>query len=286
MKKQIAKAVCPIFIAVILVLSAIFLIGRYGWKLGGFRSCESAGVAQIQVEEDHIRILGFYPGSFPQGFLGYYAEQEGSTLYVGFKFSSLFGLFETGDFDITIPTKGTVTHIVVKSGQQEITVWPKEETLTDEAEVTENGLSAYEPIVLQYRYALEENWSGQQLVDADMNFMVQNVPPETVGYAVEDLDGNGTPELIIGTNCADVFYEKMVFLLYTVGENGEPVQLFSSIERNRYYFAGGSRFANLGSSSADSSFATTWKLEGEELVDMTCTTDPKDYVQMALTPIV
>ena len=286
MKKQIAKAVCQIFIAVILVLSAIFLIGRYGWKLGGFRSCESAGVAQIQVEEDHIRILGFYPGSFPQGFLGYYAEQEGSTLYVGFKFSSLFGLFETGDFDITIPTKGTVTHIVVKSGQQEITVWPKEETLTDEAEVTENGLSAYEPIVLQYRTALEENWSGQQLVDADMNFMVQNVPPETVGYAVEDLDGNGTPELIIGTNCADVFYEKMVFLLYTVGENGEPVQLFSSIERNRYYFAGGSRFANLGSSSADSSFATTWKLEGEELVDMTCTTDPKDYVQMALTPIV
>ena len=286
MKKQIAKAVCPIFIAVILVLSSIFLIGRYGWKLGGFRSCESAGVAQIQVEEDHIRILGFYPGSFPQGFLGYYAEQEGSTLYVGFKFSSLFGLFETGDFDITIPTKGTVTHIVVKSGQQEITVWPKEETLTDEAEVTENGLSAYEPIVLQYRTALEENWSGQQLVDADMNFMVQNVPPETVGYAVEDLDGNGTPELIIGTNCADVFYEKMVFLLYTVGENGEPVHLFSSIERNRYYFAGGSRFANLGSSSADRSFATTWKLEGEELVDMTCTTDPKDYVQMALTPIV
>lgn len=286
MKKQIAKAVCPIFIAVILVLSSIFLIGRYGWKLGGFRSCESAGVAQIQVEEDHIRILGFYPGSFPQGFLGYYAEQEGSTLYVGFKFSSLFGLFETGDFDITIPTKGTVTHIVVKSGQQEITVWPKEETLTDEAEVTENGLSAYEPIVLQYRTALEENWSGQQLVDADMNFMVQNVPPETVGYAVEDLDGNGTPELIIGTNCADVFYEKMVFLLYTVGENSEPVQLFSSIERNRYYFAGGSRFANLGSSSADRSFATTWKLEGEELVDMTCTTDPKDYVQMALTPIV
>lgn len=286
MKKQIAKAVCPIFIAVSLVLSAIFLIGRYGWKLGGFRSCESAGVAQIQVEEDHIRILGFYPGSFPQGFLGYYAEQEGSTLYVGFKFSSLFGLFETGDFDITIPTKGTITHIVVKSGQQEITVWPKEETLTDEAEVTENGLSAYEPIVLLYRTALEENWSGQQLVDADMNFMVQNVPPETVGYAVEDLDGNGTPELIIGTNCADVFYEKMVFLLYTVGENGEPVQLFSSIERNRYYFAGGSRFANLGSSSADSSFATTWKLEGEELVDMTCTTDPKDYVQMALTPIV
>ena len=253
--------------------------------MGGFNACETAGIEQVNIEEGHVRIRGFYPGSFPTGFLGYHAEQVGDTLYVGFKFSALFGIFETGDFDITIPTKGTVTHIVVKSGQQEITVWPKEETLTDEAEVTENGLSAYEPIVLQYRTALEENWSGQQLVDADMNFMVQNVPPETVGYAVEDLDGNGTPELIIGTNCADVFYEKMVFLLYTVGENGEPVQLFSSIERDRYYYAGGTRFANIGSSAFDDSFATTLKLEGEGLVDMTFTTDPKDYVQMQFVPI-
>ena len=119
----------------------VFLIGRYGWKLCGFNACETAGVEQVNVEENHVSIRGFYPGSFPRGFLGYHAEQEDNTLYVGFKFSALFGMFETGDFNITIPTKETVTQIVVKSGEHEYTVWPKEDELfVSEAEATENGI--------------------------------------------------------------------------------------------------------------------------------------------------
>ena len=391
MKIATIKTIFTILLVLILLLSTIFLVGRYGWKLFGFSVCESAGIEQINVEEDHVRIRGFYPGSFPQGFLGYHAEQDGGTLYVGFKFSGLFGIFETGDFDITIPTKGTVTQIVVKSGEHENTVWPRdEETLPDEAEATENGIyirlersnvysvgwyfenksggmtnadgtalevgkniyldngifstaanlecpvpvmltfsdkdgntiaqanlsydpespvmtvtltadarifvngmevekdavpTVYEPILNQYRTALDEIWTGQQLVDAGMNIMVKDVSPETVGYAVDDLDSNGTPELIIGTISGDQFYGKLIFVLYTVDEDGKPVQIFSSIERNRYYYAGGTQFANIGSSGADSSFVTTLKLEGEGLVDMTFTTDPEDYVQMQLMPI-
>ena len=57
------------------------------------------------------------------------------------------------------------------------------------------------------------------------------------------------------------------------------------MERDRYYYAGGNRFANLGSSSATDSFVTTLKLEGEGLVDMTFTTDPAAYVQMELAPL-
>ena len=30
----------------------------------------------------------------------------------------------------------------------------------------------YEPILKQYRTALKENWNGQQLVDAGLNFMI------------------------------------------------------------------------------------------------------------------
>lgn len=104
------------------VLSLVFIAGRYGWKLGGFRFCENAGIEKIEVEEGHVRICGFYPASFPQGFLGYHAEQIGDTLYVGFKFSGLFGIFETGDFDITIPTEGTVNSIFIKSGEHEYPV--------------------------------------------------------------------------------------------------------------------------------------------------------------------
>ena len=391
MKKAMLKTIFTILLSLILLLSAIFLTGRYGWKLLGFSVCESAGIEQINVEEDHVRIRGFYPGSFPQGFLGYHAEQDGGTLYVGFKFSGLFGIFETGDFDITVPTKGTVKQILVKSGEHENTVWPMdEEAVPDEAEATENGIyirlersnvysvgwyfenksggmtnadgtalevgkniyldngifstaanlkrpvpvmltfsdkdgntiaqanlsydpespvmtvtltadarifvngmevekdavpTVYEPILNQYRTALDEIWTGQQLVDAGMNIMVKDVSPETVGYAVDDLDSNGTPELIIGTITGDQFYGKLIFVLYTVDEDGKPVQIFSSIERNRYYYAGGTRFANIGSSGADSSFVTTLKLEGEGLVDMTFTTDPEDYVQMQLIPI-
>ena len=388
---KLLKKILIILLCIAAVLITVFLTGRYGWKLGGFIACESAGIEQVNVEEDHVRIRGFYPGSFPTGFLGYHAEQVDHTLYVGFKFSALFGLFETGDFDITIPTKGTVTQIVVKSGDHEYTVWPqKDEFFVSEAEATENGIyvrlergdvysvgwyfenksggmtnadgtalevgkniyldndvfytasnlerpipvmltfsdkdgktiahvnlsydsespvltvtltedagiyvngievegpavpDVYEPILKQYRTALEENWTGQQLADAELNYMIKDVPSEAVGYAVDDLDGDGVPEFAIGTLSGDEFYGKLIFELYTLDDHGDPVQIFSSIERNRYYYAGGIRFANLGSSAFDDSFETTLKLEGEGLVDMTYTTDPADYVQMELTPL-
>lgn len=388
---KLLKKILIILLCIAALLITVFLTGRYGWKLGGFNACETAGIEQINVEEDRVRIRGFYPGSFPTGFLGYHAEQVDHTLYVGFKFSALFGIVETGDFDITIPTKGTVTQVVVKSGEHEYTVWPQEdEFFVSEAEATENGIYVrlersdvysvswyfenksggmtnadgtalevgknifldndvfytasnlersvpvmltfsdkdgktiahvnlsydpespvltatltadariyvnglevdepavpvvYEPILKQYRTALKENWNGQQLVDTGLNFMIRDVAPETVGYAVDDLDDNGVPELIIGTISTDDFYGKLIFVLYTVDDDGEPVQVFSSIERNRYYYAGGTRFANIGSSGADSSYVTTLKLEGEGMVDMTFTTDPKDYVQMQLVPI-
>lgn len=391
---KLLKKILVVLLCLALLLTAGFLAGRYGWKIGGFRACETAGIEQVTVEDGHVQIRGFYPGSFPQGFLGYHARQEEGTLYVGFKFSGLFGFFETGDFDITIPTNGTVTRIVVKSGENEYTLWPRdeqeEETIVNEQEATENGIyillerddvysvgwyyenesggminadgspletgrrilldndiyytaanlerpvpmmlvfsdkegaaiarvnlsfdpqspvmsvaltgdakilvngaeveealdsSAYDQILSAYRTALEENWSGQQLVDGGLNFMILDVLPEAIGYAVADLDANGTPELVIGTISGDEFYGKLVFDLYTLNDSGEPVQVFGSIHRNRYYYAGGSRFANLGSSAYDDSFVTTLKLEGDELVDMTFTTAPEDYVQMELLPL-
>ena len=114
---KLLKKTLIILPCIAVLLITVFLISRYGWKLGGFNACEIAGIEQVNIEEGHVRIRGFYPGSFPRGFLGYHAEQVDNTLYVGFKFSAVFGIFETGDFDITIPTKGTVTQIVVKSGE-------------------------------------------------------------------------------------------------------------------------------------------------------------------------
>ena len=137
------KKILIFLLCVAAMLVVVFMVGRYGCKLGGFNACETAGIEQIDVEEDHVRICGFYPGSFPRGFLGYHAEQVDHTLYVGFKFSTLFGIFETGDFDITIPTKGTVTQVVIKSSDHEYTIWPQEDEFNiSEAEprISVNGI--------------------------------------------------------------------------------------------------------------------------------------------------
>ena len=90
---KLLKKILIILLCIAALLITVFLTCRYGWELGGFNACETAGIEQINVEEDHVRIRGFYPGSFPTGFLGYHAEQVDHTLYVGFKFSALFGIF-------------------------------------------------------------------------------------------------------------------------------------------------------------------------------------------------
>ncbi len=124
---KLMKRILVILLCIAVLLIAFFMVGRYGWKLGGFRACESAGIEEVTVVENQVRICGFNPSSFPAGFLGYHAEQVGDTLYVGFKFSGVFGIFETGDFDISIPTEGVVTRVVFKSGEDIYRIWTKEE---------------------------------------------------------------------------------------------------------------------------------------------------------------
>lgn len=57
--------------------------------------------------------------SNPTGFLGYHAEQVDDTPYIGFRFSALFGIFETGDFDITNPTDGKIREVIIKTKDSE-----------------------------------------------------------------------------------------------------------------------------------------------------------------------
>lgn len=301
MKNSVAKTIIIILVVLVLILVEVFLMGRYGWKLLGFSACESAGIESVEVNDGSVRITGFCPGSFPEGFCGYHARERGGTLYIGFRFSGLFGIFETGDFDITVPVKGDITQVVIKTKNNEYPVWPVEEDTQDVSAEEENAAmenvpaneqkgagaeipAAYEAVIGKYRTALTEQWSGQQLMDAGMSFMIRDVASGEVGYAVSDLDGDGTAELAIGFNSQDAYYGKMVLELYTLDEDGEAVQLFAGGERNSWYYAGGALFANVGSSSADDSFETTRQLKDGGMTDLTYTTDPADYVQLGLTP--
>ena len=105
------------------ILTAVFFVGRYGWKLGGFRACQRAGITSVEVNGNVVHITGFYPYSFPEGFCGYYAKEQDGTLYVGFRFSAVFGFFETGNFDITIPVKGEINEVVLKTSMNETVLW-------------------------------------------------------------------------------------------------------------------------------------------------------------------
>ena len=117
------KKTLTVLLVIAVILTAVFLAGRYGWKLGGFRACQGAGITSVEVREKAVQITGFYPGSFPEGFCGYYAREQEGKLYVGFRFSAVFGFFETGDFAVTIPVRGEIDEVILKTSRNETAVW-------------------------------------------------------------------------------------------------------------------------------------------------------------------
>lgn len=148
----------------------------------------------------------------------------------------------------------------------------------------------YAVILGEYYTALSEEWDGAQMMEAGLNYMAadyhQGKPLEELGYAVTDLDGDGTAELLVGFRGENDSFRNMVFSLYVLNaeQDNAPLLILDSSERSRYYYAGENCFANVGAGAYGESFETTVKFEDGELIDMTYTTDPADYVQMELTP--
>ena len=105
--KQHKKTIMLLSAAVLLI--AVFSAGRYGWKLLGFRTCQGAGIESVEVRENTVKINGFCPGSFPEGFCGYYAEEHGEILYVGFHFSAVFGFLKPAILRLPSPSRARFT---------------------------------------------------------------------------------------------------------------------------------------------------------------------------------
>lgn len=116
-----------------ILLAGVFAAGRYGWKIFGFRACEDAAITSVDVGGSTVTIQGFYPGSFPEGFCGCYTQELGGKLYVGFRFSAVFGIFETGDFHVAIPVEEEIDEVILKTGQGERSIWTKEAAAPDTA---------------------------------------------------------------------------------------------------------------------------------------------------------
>lgn len=147
---------------------------------------------------------------------------------------------------------------------------------------------AYAALLDRYAEVLSESWDSAALMEGNLPYVLALAygedPLENIGYAISDVEEDGSPELLLGSLTGDEYFGKMIFALYTLDQDGAASLLFESGEKNRYYYVGENRFANLGQFSADEYFETTLKLEDSEMIDMTYTTQPADYVQMDLTP--
>ncbi|MDD6466648.1 MAG: hypothetical protein PUF50_00500 [Erysipelotrichaceae bacterium] len=150
------KKIMTMIVILMVVVTVVFLIGRFGWKLGGFHACQGAGITSLEVNEKDVHITGFYPGSFPEGFCGYYAKEEDGTLYVGFHFSAVFGFFETGNFDITIPVKNKINEVVIKTKMNEFPIWNKETGLNFQSD--RNGV--YVKLERNDVYSISMSYAG------------------------------------------------------------------------------------------------------------------------------
>lgn len=168
-----------------------------------------------------------------------------------------------------------------------------QEKETDAAPAPDEALTAderYAVILGEYYTALSEKWDGAQMMEAGLNYMAADCareqPLEELGYAITDLDGDGVAELLVGFHGENDDFKNMIFSLYVLNteQDNAPLLILDSGERNRYYYAGENRFANVGAGAFSESFETTVKFEDGEVIDMTYTTAPEDYVQMELTP--
>lgn len=68
--------------------------------------------------------------------------------------------------------------------------------------VTSSGSTipqAYQPILTSYKYGLANSWTAEDYSATDLNPEMATLTPDTAGYALLDLDNNGTVELVIGS---------------------------------------------------------------------------------------
>ncbi len=126
---------------------------------------------------------------------------------------------------------------------------------------------AYASVIEAYKVAYTSgNRTAQFAFDNDMSEYI--VGSSHVGYALKDLDKDGTPELIIAdADGAEGESGYIVFDLYTL-YNGLPVQLAVSQARNRWFLRSDSLLYNEASGGAAYSYRSLYRKTGTELSGM------------------
>lgn len=117
------KKIIKGFLVILMILLAVFVICRYGWKFAGFNLCQNSIIYDVKVNDDSVVISGRDVNLVPRGFIGYYYQIEDDCMYIGFRFSSIFGFFEKGAYEIEIKTESKVNKIIMKSEKSETVIY-------------------------------------------------------------------------------------------------------------------------------------------------------------------
>ena len=115
-------------------------------------------------------------------------------------------------------------------------------------------LAAYKPVLDEYYRALCNGFSLQEAHNAGLCHLIGYGSLSDIGYTFSDIDGKGTPELIIGELNSTGDYVGMFFDLFTIEDNVAK-RVVSSTERSRFYLCENGILANEGSGGA---FLTQW----------------------------
>lgn len=104
---------------------------------------------------------------------------------------------------------------------------------------------AYGAVLDLYNKALYEGWDDERCRNGGVNYLMGNgLTAENVGWCTRDVDGDGSPELLIGSVGKPNFYA-----LYTLVD-GQPKQVVDATERSGWCIEPDNILVNDGSNSA------------------------------------
>ncbi len=136
----------------------------------------------------------------------------------------------------------------------------EETSAPEQAESPVYDTSAYYNILGGYYIVLMDGYSASMLEENNFNALCAYYDASQVGYAIQDVDGNGVPELLIGEIGEAGGGSGAFFDLYTLVD-GQAVLVAASSERDRYYICQDGTIANEGSFGADDSYNAYYTID-------------------------
>lgn len=118
---------------------------------------------------------------------------------------------------------------------------PAEPAQTPAPTPTEQPEAPYADLLALYEQAAQEGWDMEACDAAGLSLMCGR-PEQAWGYALQDLDGDGAPELLIGNG-------REIFDLYAL-QDGAPKKLLTGWERNAYVLCEDGTIYNTASGGA------------------------------------